>query len=568
MHIGSVSRMRPSPSDAKFIKFEATTTPCTSLLTVLVCSLSPSLPLVALPCSLLLLFRVQPSIHDHRRFLLQRRPYGFFRCGYRKVQARSHAHRRPSTASGRLTAAPMVAYHRPSPPRALAVDKSKYSGAHGSMVDNVYDYDNNCSRAGSTTRGIYRPDGARSRRVRERPMSAGCYRPASPSVRTSVGFSSIAVETCTRNPAGIVRGGGRDGRAAPPATPPRSPRSSSLDTGATATSRQHQHNQPPTAAATLSRRSSPRTPPPHHTANHRRPSTAGVKSRAGVGIGDGFYHHGHENASTTNVQVAHTGNNDTDFNPSENPDTHAQRAHGDEVEVSHGGVPYFARNGVADHEDHGCLYSSRKEYRGVGDQEEHTEMTLTATPTPEATDAATTAQHRNTRTTIRRNAHEAPSSRKRPASANSARSRTTNDHQGDRDDHRDGGGSGAGNSQWGAETTRGRRNVHGWDRKTQRPRSASATTRGRAHTYGASGTELLAQRPLGSCRPMSATGVRSTPADGGRNVLREHARPQSAATATPPAVVPSFVMSEKQVLRFFGHLTEGKDSTAFIHRQQ
>lgn len=556
--------MRPSASDAKLVKIEAMRRLVLRSLLHYSClslslSLFLSLSLVPPPSSLLLLFRVQPSIHHDLCSLLQRRPYGFFRCGYRKVQARSHAHRRPSTASGRLTAAPMVAYHRPSPPRALAVDKSKHSGAHGSMVDNVYGYGNN-SRAGSITRGIYRPDGARSCRIRERPMSAGCYRPASPSARTSVGFSSAAVETCTRNPAGIVRGGGRDGRAAPPATPPRSSRCSSLDTGATATLYQHQHNQPPVAAATPSRRSSPRTPPPH-TVNHRRPSTAGVKrSRDHVGVGDGCYHHGYENASMTSVQVVPVGNNDIGFNPSENPVSHEHCAPGDEVEVSHGAAPSFTRNGVADHEDHGCLYSSRKEYRGVGDQEEHTATTLPATPSPEAIDGAST--------TMRRNAQEAPSRRRRPASANSARSRTTNGHQGDPDHYGDGGGSGAGYSKWGAETTRGRRNMRSWDRKMQRPRSASATTRGRAHTYDASGTELLAQRPLESCRPMSSTGVRSPPVDGVRSGLREHARPQSAAAATRPAVVPSFVVSEKQVLRFFGHLTEGKDSTAVTPRQR
>lgn len=74
---------------------------------------------------------------------------------------------------------------------------------------------------------------------------------------------------------------------------------------------------------------------------------------------------------------------------------------------------------------------------------------------------------------------------------------------------------------------------------------------------GVDGTQQFRadRRSFGASAPASAGAVRSSLAGDGRAV--GHARPQSAS-ATSPAVVPSFVVSEKQVLRFFGHLTEGE----------
>lgn len=51
------------------------------------------------------------------------------------------------------------------------------------------------------------------------------------------------------------------------------------------------------------------------------------------------------------------------------------------------------------------------------------------------------------------------------------------------------------------------------------------------------------------------TGELPTDRTGSRHHSLSCARPQSSH---PPAVVPAFVLSEKQVLRFFGHLSEGK----------
>eukprot|EP00752_Nemacystus_decipiens_P017835 g15991.t1 len=143
-----------------------------------------------------------------------------------------------------------------------------------------------------------------------------------------------------------------------------------------------------------------------------------------------------------------------------------------------------------------------------------------------------------------RAAVDATGRRRRPASAAPPRSRATHTYDRFRSSA-EGGGSSEGGTERGpgrvsvGDPARGRPIVRVGGRGVQRPRSASATTGRRGSVSD-----------VGTFAPFCTDAARSSPSAARR-------RPQSASA--PAAAVPSFVVSEKQVLRFFGHLTEELD---------
>lgn len=468
------------------------------------------------------------------------------------MQARSHAYRRPSTASGRLSSAAAATYHRPSPPRALAANRSEYWGIHGSVDNNNISQgfnhhhdDQNNSR---------RPQGGRGFRRGERPSSAGCYPTSSPCNQPATNGStttSITVKACTRNRAGIVSVGGRNGRATPPPTPPSLDSSPSSHVATTPPAGlQHRQQQPtPVAEALYSPKSTPHIPT--HELPRRRPSTAGAKRipSADDHVECGRYHYQYNDEPTKRVPV-------------ESPPTMPSG---------------FGRDDRTKREfyvkDDGGLYSVLVEDdRDVGQAKRPAAAALSRPPTagagaiviPTSTNYA--PSNANQGTIYRQSSRSetrttgVASRRRRPASAAPPRSRTNNAYN----EHLNGSGDDNGgvvDADWRKETTRGRTAVSGGGRGVQRPRSASASTGRRAHMYGVDDAEQVCdgRRSFGASMPVSAGAVRSSPSGGGgrRSGVVALARPQSASAA-PPVVVPSFVVSEKQVLRFFGHLTEGE----------
>lgn len=465
------------------------------------------------------------------------------------MQARSHAYRRPSTASGRLSSEAAATYHRPSPPKALAANRSEYWGTHASVENHDHRSQGYQQQQQYVSR---RPQRGRGVRVRERPLSAGCHPTSSPSGRSSTigaATATIAVEACTRNRAGIVRGGGREGRAAPPPTPP-SPRSSSSSSHLVTTppaAPQHRQQRPIAVAAALySPKSTPRIPP--HEMRRRRPSTAGAKRNPAAEYDDGgygnYHYHEYDNEPTKRV-------------PAGFPPTMSSGFSG--VRRSTAGVCAG---------DDGGLHTDFGENDSAASQAQR--PAAIALSHPPTTDAGADMiqlncvppQNTNQSTIYRQGSRgatrtmEVAGRRRRPASAAPPRSRANNVCVEDLNGRGEGNG-GSFDADWRMGTTRGRTIVRGGGRGMQRPRSASASTGKRAQMNGVDGTQQLRadRRSFGAFAPVSAGAVRSSLVDDGRAV--GHGRPQSAS-ATSPAVVPSFVVSEKQVLRFFGHLTEGE----------
>lgn len=154
---------------------------------------------------------------------LQRRPFGFTRPRSNKAQVWRQAFRRRFTASGRLSS------EKPQPPDSIGGSRTEYRGSQHRQIgdQNAGDLD-----GGSTPVSIDKTPCAFAARGPEyrfkRPYSAGCHSSlpftftvADSSSPTETNILSAAVDACTRDPAGIVRGGGRGGRSALPPTPPR-----------------------------------------------------------------------------------------------------------------------------------------------------------------------------------------------------------------------------------------------------------------------------------------------------------------------------------------------------------
>lgn len=470
------------------------------------------------------------------------------------MQARSHAYRRPSTASGRLSTAAAPTYHRPSPPQALAANRSEYWGTHGSVEN-----------SNPTSQGYHkqqqqqqyvsrRPQGGRRIRVRERPLSAGCHPTSLTSARSpnlGAATTTIAVKACTRNRAGIVRGGGREGRAAPPPTPP-SPRSSSISHLATTppAAPQHRQQQPTAVAAALDfPKSTPCIRP--HEERRRRPSTAGANRNPAAecdAVEYGYLDHHYDDEPTVCVPVESPPVMSSGFR-GVGRTTRSIGAGDDE-----GSHSVLAENVRVEGKAERLAAAAPQQYPSTtGAGTVMVPPNFTPPPNANRSTIYTQSSHSATRTA------EVSGRRRRPASAAPPRSRTDNGC----DEDLKGGGNGNGgcvDTEGRTETTRGRTAVRGDGRGVQRPRSASASTGRRAHTYGVDGAEQLCadRRSFGAFTPDSCGKGRPSPVDGGcHNGLVARARPQSASAA-PPAVIPSFVVSEKQVLRFFGHLTEGE----------
>lgn len=216
-------------------------------------SLPPPPPLISVSCG-------SPSSSNS----LQRRPFGFSRPGSNKSQAWRQVFRRPFTASGRLSSA------KPQPPDSIGGSRTEYRGSQHRQIgdQNTGDLD-----GGSTPVSIDRIPCALEARGPDyrptRPYSAGCHSSlpfmptvADPSPPTEKNIPSAEVVACTRDPAGIVRGGGRGGRSAPPPTPP--PKSPSTPPSIT---------RPMSAASGSPPRTSQAIIP------YRRPSTVGQMRR-------------------------------------------------------------------------------------------------------------------------------------------------------------------------------------------------------------------------------------------------------------------------------------------------
>ncbi|CAM9271883.1 unnamed protein product, partial [Hapterophycus canaliculatus] len=519
----------------------------------------PSLVIVGVPG----MGNAEPSWH-------QRRPYGFSKSGYGKAQCKLRAYRRPSTASGRLSSAP-TAFHRQLSPKAFASDRSEYWGNHGgggqnSRIDNNHDR----FKAGATLRPNFfqRPQGAQGLRTRDRPSSAGYYRASSPG---SAAPAPSAVEICTRNRAGIVRGGGRDGRAAPPPTPPSHDYSSQRFESAPRRpqQQQQQQHQQVTAAAAAAAHPSKHAPlmPPFQNVNRRRPSTGGARrSNVTTAVGE---------IGDTSREIDHRCDNASEGGDWVNYPPSG--GGGDNSLVSHGrgtgGTP------AADE------WRASKEGLEPEAQTEQRHSTAAAaiplhTPQSSSLDQSTTIYRRSSRSDSERNrdSRGAPSCRRRPASATALfRSRGIEDcdhraiHNNGEEGRAGGGYSYCENvvgfdaNRKGEEAGRGRRAVGGGGGAgLRRPRSASPTTGSieSAYRYGVDGGGAAQQQYLLARRPASAAAAVQPFSKGhgcGRTDLRARLPPENAAVHTPPAVVPSFVVSEKQVLRFFGYLTEELD---------
>lgn len=195
---------------------------------------------------------------------LQRRPFGFSRPGGNKEQAWRQAFRRPCTASGRLSSV------KPQPPDSNGGSRTKYRGFQRRQIGDQNAGDLDGGSPPVTIDRIPCALGVRGPEYRPTsPYSAGCHGSlpftftfAGPSPPTEKNISSAAVVACTRDPAGIVRGGGRGGRSAPPTKPP--PKSPSTPPSIT---------RPMTAALGN----------PSHTSQaiipYRRPSTVGQVHR-------------------------------------------------------------------------------------------------------------------------------------------------------------------------------------------------------------------------------------------------------------------------------------------------
>ena len=402
-----------------------------------------------------------------------------------------------------------------------------------------------------------RPQGPRGYRVRERSLSAG-YRPvSSPSYRscpTAAAPTTAAVESCTRDRAGIVRGGGRDGRAAPPPTPPppSSPPAPSSDaTGPPWSQKQQQPNSARYATSTS------RTPA--HCVHRRRPSTAGAM-RSSTGVARECY--AYEPTKGVPAEDLAGGGNLAGCSHAEEE----RRAPIDDAGLD--ARPPLSSIGGGTIACRGHSLSPRV---GEGDGPAGGREKRTATgaanvmrhsPTAAAVAAASNLDRIIGYKDDSRDERGTPGAvtglRRRPASAAPVRSPTINADNGDRDGSDGRGiasstGDGSNNGfdgVWGADTTpRGRPSVRSDDRGVhrQRPRSASATTRGRPRMCDLGGDER--QQSFEASTPGRFDGFQGSP-----SVARP--RPRSASSARP-AVVPSFVVSEKQVLRFFGHLSEG-----------
>lgn len=445
------------------------------------------------------------------------------------MQARVHAYRRPSTASGRLSSQAATTYHRPAPPNKLAPGRSEYRGA-GS-------HSNNAHSNSDVSRGGYQGQQRFSRglRVRERPLSAGCHPVSSLSSRvpTSIaaGGTTTAVETCTRSRAGIVRGGGRDGRAAPPPTPPppRSPSSPRVAPSPPA-SQQKQGQQPLCA--------------PPDSMRRRRPSTAGAKRSPAAAAAESYEYCRRFDAAPGRGASAEDVDAPADDGAMSQGFTGAGCSSG-------GNFDSEERRLVAGDTVAGQIHSFPSRVDPDGDVGQ---VACPAGETAEATHPPSHAQSPSLGRSVvytgssrdeRGRTTDVTGYRRRPASAAPPRSRATNTYDRFHISAKGGSSSSSGGteSDFGrvpaVEPSRGRLSARAGGRAVHRPRSASATTGRRAPAYD-----------VGASTPAAAGGIRSS-----TSVARPRAQSASSTTA---AVVPSFVVLEKQVLRFFGHLTEGE----------
>lgn len=467
----------------------------------------------------------------------QRRPYGFSRCGYGKVQARAHAYRRPSTASGRLSSQAAATYHRPAPPK-LAANRSEYWGTGSNSSNNNTHRNSDVSRGGHQRpqRFSRQPQGPHGPRGRERPLSAGCHPASSPSSRAPTSIAACgataAVETCTRNRAGIVRGGGRDGRAAPPPTPPPTRSPSSPRVAASPSASQQKQGQ------------QSRIPPDYM--RRRRPSTAGSRRSPNAAAEDAGYeyyrqfHHTSirgapaEGVTAGGAAAMSPGFRDVGCSSGGDHGAEGRRAPRDGAELVVGPPRPLGGDTLA---CQGHSLSSRVEDHDGDVSQAERQASRTG-----GTSLNRSVVYRRSSRDERGAAAEIAVCRRRPASAAPPRSRATNTYDRFQHSSPEGGGSSDGTeSGFGrvsAVEPRGRLSVRAGGRGMPRPKSASATTGRRARVSDAD-----------SFAPVAAGGVRSSPSV---------ASPRAQSASTPAAVVPSFVVSEKQVLRFFGHLTEGE----------
>lgn len=470
------------------------------------------------------------------------------------------AYRRPSTASGRLSSQAATTYHRPAPPK-LAANRSEYWGA-GSNNSNKGD-SNSVSRGGyqRQQRFARQPPGSHGFLVRERPLSAGCHPSTSSSSRApaniAAGGTTTAVETCTRNRAGIVRSGGRDGRAAPPPTPPPPRSPSSPHVAANSPAWQKQQGQRPGAPQDNMRRRRPSTAGPQRSpaAAASAAAAAAVAAAENISYYRRFDHEPARVSSTENVSMpagdavaVSPGFSGVGCSSGGTRGGEHMRSPRDGAEL--GGCAPRPRAGdpLA---CQGCSFPSRVGHDGDGGQAacQQSEMAGTAHLSTHAQSPSlnrSIVYRRSSGGDERGRSAHVTGCRRRPASAAPPRSRVTNvcdrfrDRAEGRGSSRDGTESGFDRVS-AVEPTRGRPNARDGGRGVmQRPRSASATTGRRASLSD-----------VGAFATFAAGGGVRTPPSAAR------ARAQSAST-TPAAVVPSFVVSEKQVLRFFGHLTEGE----------
>lgn len=435
-----------------------------------------------------------------------------------------------------------TAYQRPAPPE-LAANRSEYWGTGSNS--------NNCRSNNDVSRRSYReqecfphqPQGPRGLRVRERPQSAGCHPVSPPSSRAP---TNIAVQSCTRNRAGIVRGGGRDGRAAPPPTPP-PPRFPSSP-GVAASPSEFQRNQGQQPAA-----------PPDNVCR-RRPSTAEPKrSQTVVAAEDvGYEHYRHFDHAPTRGAPAEDapagvaiaippGFGDVGYSSG---DTHcAEFRHSSRNGAGHVACPPRPPAGNTFSCQGHSLHSRAAHHGDVSQAARHEESeTAGATFPPRHVRSPSLNRsivYRRSSRGERGAAAEVTGLRRRPASAAPPRSRAADTYGRFRTGTRGVESSSSSDStesgfgrDLAVEPSRGRLNVRAGGRGMQRPRSASATAGRRACTSD-----------VGEFAPTAGGGARPPPFA---------ARPRAQSASIPAAVVPSFVVSEKQVLRFFGHLTEGE----------